>query len=880
MVTIVHAVQAAILLAAPLAAQARWSELERDRAPLDRVEPRAARALSAADCTGDGLPDLLAANSPRGPFPGTNRFLRNVGDARFVDASGNLPTNDDFSSTTLLGDVDGDGDRDGITLGGTTVALRNDGLGVFTDATSAALPASYPMLRHDTGVLGDFDGDGDLDLVSLNLHTDSYLQNNGAGVFTPGPLLPFLRTTQGVRIDVIAPWDALATDLDGNGTLDVVIACVGRMLWFSGNGNGTFVDASAQLGTTFPATARSVAAGDIDGDGDLDLVFALWGNPSLQRTGVVVLQNNGAAPFTDVTNTALPNQGNAQCVALTDLDLDGALDLVVGRPGATLVARNQGNGTFAPAPAAMQPPGSLDVVAITVVDFTNDGWPDLATVPLLHQNWGRVELFHNAHGAALVPLTTTRLPQQATGATQLECLDLDLDGDEDLLQANFGTTCFLANDGDGAFTDGSATFVTAAGSPMRGDCFAAGDIDGDGLVDVVFAGNQQNLFVFRNHGAGVMVDETLNRLLAPQAARFRLVLADIDGDTDLDLVTAVMPATGPLGGDEVFVNTGAGVFTRFTHTRIPFTFAPKFGLVASDLDGDLDVDLAFVGTSGLRYLENDGSGTFTDVTAARAPAATFHGVAIAALDLEPDGDTDLLIGHTNGTLVYVNQGNGVLADESALRLPPDSGRTSGFASLELLHSGYQGLVLAKDASGPAGGLVVWLNLGSSFVDVSSMLDHDPDATRALAVADLDQDGDFDLVASKQHGGSNSPTKVLLGLETQLHTPHAPRLGGQLDFAIFARGLLTPTAATVVISFAPQQPRLFAPPLGTIGIDVAAALFLPPVAFAPTGETTASVTIPNAAGLHGIRLWSQALVLHGSSPLDARLTNGRAETLTF
>jgi fibronectin type 3 domain-containing protein len=153
----------------------------------------------------------------------------------------------------------------------------NDGSGTFTqNSTPAVGTHAYCIIS------GDLDGDGDIDLVTVNQgdNTVSILLNDGSGTFTQS-------STPGVGS---YPESATIGDLDGDGDLDLAVANEGSnaVSILMNNGNGTFIQSSMPSVGNQP---YSVTGGDFDRDGDLDLAAA-----NLGSNNISVLKNIPAPP--------------------------------------------------------------------------------------------------------------------------------------------------------------------------------------------------------------------------------------------------------------------------------------------------------------------------------------------------------------------------------------------------------------------------------------------------------------------------------------------------------------------------------------------------------------------------------------------------------
>ncbi|HED64161.1 MAG TPA: VCBS repeat-containing protein [Planctomycetes bacterium] len=312
------------------------------------------------DVDGDGDLDLVVANNGQG-----NRLYTNDGTGTFTDSTQSLGTATSTSSS--LGDLDGDGDLDLIVAndGGANRVYTNDGTGTFLDSGQ-----SLGAFASQSSSLGDIDGDGDLDLVTANDgQGNRVFTNDGAGVFTD--------TSQSLGSG--ASRGAVLGDTDGDGDLDLVVANDGGAnRVYTNDGTGTFLDSGQSLGT---AASTSVTLGDIDGDGDLDLVVANRAQANLVYT------NDGAGVFAD-SGQAL-GTGASTSVALSDIDGDGDLDLLVANDGeANRVYTNDGTGLFTDSGAALGTNASTSAVA---ADLDADGDADL----VFTNSSGGVRIYRN-----------------------------------------------------------------------------------------------------------------------------------------------------------------------------------------------------------------------------------------------------------------------------------------------------------------------------------------------------------------------------------------------------------------------------------------------------------------------------------------------------
>ncbi|MEM7316379.1 MAG: VCBS repeat-containing protein, partial [Planctomycetota bacterium] len=267
--------------------------------------------VMAGDLNGDGAPDAFIADHI------SNTVLLGHGNGSFTEQVANPDWYNGYSTEAALGDLDGDGDLDAWVTGYVGSVWLNDGVGNFT--TGHVMDPGVPLIHV---VLADLDNDGDLDAATAASSSAIVWENQGDGTFEPGS--EFSGGTGQCRgIDV--------GDLDGNGELDIFLACEFGHVVGLADGNGDYNT------TTLPFGAKNVALGDLDGDGDLDAFDANLQGPNR------VWVNDGLGGFTASSQPHLAARDPAGTweVDLGDIDRDGDLDAV-----GTFVWRNDGSGNF------------------------------------------------------------------------------------------------------------------------------------------------------------------------------------------------------------------------------------------------------------------------------------------------------------------------------------------------------------------------------------------------------------------------------------------------------------------------------------------------------------------------------------------------------
>ncbi|MEM7307618.1 MAG: VCBS repeat-containing protein [Planctomycetota bacterium] len=832
-------------------------------ADLHRMVPSrtlAARELEVFDADGDGDLDVFAASTAEQGAV----LLSNDGHARFAVTPGSLPEFRTDAWCSDHGDVDGDGDVDVFvgnidslfpaTDGPQNLLLLNDGGGVFSVA-AGALPVD--SLHTQGCALGDLDGDGDLDLVTAN-GTDSAppdssvaFLNDGSGVFALAPtLLPTdADDTEGVALG----------DVDGDGELDVltVSRAAQNRLYLNDVAGGAFVDATSWLPVDSDPS-RSVAFADLDADGDLDAwVGGDAGSP------FQLLLNDGVAAFVDAAGTlpvANPGTGG---IVLEDLDADGDVDALIGTalgPGnlsndPLLYLRNDGAASFADATAAF-PPNNRNVRALGTGDFDGNGSLDVFAKPLNTTESDRLYLADGEGGF----LEASRLAPLPSSSGRVAAHDFDGDGDLDavVVQSTLPST-LLVNDGSGRFDEVPLAFPDDGGLDV-----ALGDLDGDGNIDLVTVGGDSSQRILRSFVVDGTGDFALppggGATPLDVGFLFDVDLADIDLDGDLDAVagTEFGTTSGPLFW--VFDGDGAGDFVDVTEAAAPFGGhgVETFELVDATSDGYPDLAGNFGSFGGPGQYLNDGAGAFDSGSSLSLLRVSR---AFLSVDYDGDGDLDVLTTESDGPdlKTLVNTGAGFTVVQHTF--PGDSASSVRGTIADLDGDGLPDAVIYGSLSSTR----FYRNTGGSWElqpdgSVSPLL-----SSSRFSAGDFDGDGDVDVLSSHGGIGSGAfaglalRAPVLLANLTR-HVAWAgfPRVGRPLELDVYG-GAGEPWSA----AFAAQDSAgLPLPPFGTLWLDPFGLQPLAGGTLDADGRATLPALLPADPGLRGLELFVQALVGSG------------------
>ena len=682
----------------------------------------------AFDMDNDGDMDVLSV-SPTVVF----WYENNDGEGEFlqqhivIEGTG-VSSLDQSYRSVYASDFDGDGDLDVVTASKNDNRIawyeNIDGLGNFSlkqDISENAGGAD--MVR-----VNDLDGDGDIDIVSYSgdFKIAWYENMDGLGNFSDEQIV-IIETE---RVDYLN-----LEDIDGDNDIDIFYykaessASGGEktLVWYENvNGLGTFSNQYV-IATSVDDFAK-VDLGDKDGDGDIDILYTYydWSGDA----GIRWYENiDGQGNFNPYELTSDPDL-NIKHVKLHDMDDDGDSDCLFVSSNDTVWVMNNSN-------------GQGDFNNKDFVGTKEDGYSDIeiedingdSNLDIIFSSWNDIRIgwyenlnMQNTFSQQQLISTYTYRPESGVAA------DIDNDGDIDLLStfgSYYGIAWYENKDGEGSYGIQKIISIDIGGREID-----VADLDGDGDMDVIGVDGAAILYWFENlDGLGSFSSEKQIAVVFDGANSVYLI--DIDGDSDIDIVTG--------GGDEVIWFENMDGLGTFGPEQVIETNANNIRSVfASDFDGDGDMDILAGDQTGnkVSWYENlDGLGDFGPEQVITVLTESVYGVYSADLDL--DGDMDVLSASwQDGKIAWYENTDGLGSFSSQKIISEEN-----FGSREVIASDLDGDG-DMDVVSTSGELVWFENIdGIGNYGVEQIIDIG--LINSIFTEDIDNDGDVDVISTSR-----------------------------------------------------------------------------------------------------------------------------------
>ena len=723
-----------------------------------------ARTVSA-DFNRDGKLDVVVLNTN-----GILSLLPGAGNGA-LGAPQIIATLPAFTGTTPLlkaGDFNGDGDPDLVVLqspGNAVQVFLGHGDGTF----AAPVTINDGLSSAGDMATGDFNGDGKTDIAVTSSTSIAVLLGASVGIFAK-PVVTITNLT--------APGSlALALgDLNRDSHLDAVVTDQnGGIQVLLGNGSGTFTPQAVFSCCDGPSGPNTIAIADFDGDGKPDLVAGVGaGLPEFFLAQACLLFGYGDGTFNQT-----PSCYNAPILAGGRVDESGFEEMLVtnlnGSAGLIfpsdpeILLMNDGSGVLSPASYA------AGGGPVTLGDFNGDGRQDIAV-----SNADGVQILLNlGSGLLRAPLSLTRIGYPFNETVSMNTTDFNGDGFADLALTEFfnehgGLTfsgAVLLGSPRNQFTTSanvSLPFFTLDTWPWSVNPPAIGDFNHDGYLDIAYSG-------ITNPGEGESPTTFTQILFGDGKGNFPaqgpalslstnfLAAGYFNGDGYADLAS--------LDGStfEILLGKGDGTFAA----PVPYAVGanPVF-VLQRDLNGDGRKDVVVVNhdSNDISILLGNGDGTFQPqkrFAAGPAPLAAVTG------DFNRDGNVDIAVAGSAGVSVLLGNGDGTFQPQ---KIYSAGGPATGLAQASVRQDGIECLI-GIDSASPRFTLLPGKGDGTFAAPVFFPVHRIP---TAIVAADFNHDGatdivlldDEDLVVFFNQGGD----QVSLA-----SSPTAPKAGQSVTF---------------------------------------------------------------------------------------------------
>lgn len=583
---------------------------------------------SGLDLNGDGRLDIMNFK-----YGSDIQYIPGTENPRTPNGTWPYYTVGSAGGTGSLGDLDGDGDID--------IAVRDGWIENPGDPTKIPWPRHSFQAKGPSGKveIGDIDGDDKLDIVvSSEEETDGITWYRNPGGDSKGPW---------AATNVIAPdagWKGLHSlqlaDFDGDGDLDVFTAEMhGRAQQrvticenTDGKGTSWHVHILSGCGT------HNAKVADLNGDGAPDIAGKnyeedkrprIWINPngpfhqtqkkmSLDHWQRHVITKDGAPKngyhifAADLNNDGTKdiitgdawyeNPGHpggdwvrhgleadlGRIIAVYDFDRDGHDDLLGGGFG---WAHNDGAGCFKVFKNIATEGGFIQGAAVGC--FSSDRW-DISVI-YTHKNGDHIRKLDVPSTPASTEWADHLVYDWAGKSKDIDLGDIDRDGDLDVVFVgrDSDTLQWLANNGNGSFT---AHTFTKAPSAIVHRCKLA-DIDGDGKLDILTGSKGKMLHWYKQENSAIGPWKE-NRIAGPEQLNYdplSIDAADLDGDGDLDVIAGEHSPPKPEDCRLLIFENTNGAGTAWSIHLVQKGDEHHQGAQAVDIDRDGDLDIISVG---------------------------------------------------------------------------------------------------------------------------------------------------------------------------------------------------------------------------------------------------------------------------------------------
>ncbi len=660
-------------------------------------------------------------------------------------------------------DFDGDGDIDivSISVGNKgMVWYENQGDNTFSNQQVIGdMPNTIQYSK-----LVDLNKDGYMDVIlfeeDLNTNTIEvdrqivyYLQNEQGGLDSPKLITTIEYTQTNINTEINT------FDKEGDGDLDILLIFLqpgnNKLFWYENDGQNNFAEAKI-IDDSVDNLFSGIFIEDIDNDGDLDFT-AYFSDASK----VISYTNNGENGFVEqkvFTAGELLNETSAslshhiRVYGVEDFNNDGIKDILAMVNYKFIVwFKGEENGLFEAPSFVFESNYSFDTSDVSIMDVDNNGTKDI-----LFKSYRTIWWLNNTMEENLGNLIEIQTFTSPNILAPLEGYftnqDIDKDGDLDFLLIGIQKIRIYENKEGGVFSN---IHLLETEHPIT--YTSIDDFDNNGFLDIlVYHSKTESIWKYaisKNEeleAPSLLIQSEVNHPVST-------LTADLNGDGLLDILSLSMrenqivwyqnEGNGTFGNQQIIRKRGESDWSIKDNIGVQ-----TIGLEAVDLDNDQYLDIVYSDKNGLSetllWQKNDGTGHFA------APIIIEDGAthqyeemhdnmdevrSITSRDIDKDGDTDLIVNWSYQTTLYQNEGNGTFSNVFSIK----EEYVGATKVVDLNQDGYDDIITFDNY------LSWYQNEGDGFFSKqaffpSSTLWSNP-YSYLSAIADLDRDGDLDIV---------------------------------------------------------------------------------------------------------------------------------------
>ncbi len=690
--------------------------------------------MTAGDFDNDGWTDLLSGNYD-------DRYLWKNNGTPFEDwTATDIGDGDAHLNYLRTADLDNDGQLDIVECTRTYTCdiniRKNDGnpWGSWDPKIDIGGVGHY-IIMFD---LGDFDGDGDLDIVSVDVGYNVYVWENDKTPFIGGEWSKMAVGSTPYKASAVA-----CGDLDMDGDVDFVTGDEKGYLSVWENDGTPFTGHWTAFETGILETrVDSIELADLDLDGDLDIV-------SSEQGGDATIWENDKTPFRDAHWSGKKIYDNYHwttnrvLLCLTDFDLDGDVDISMNYGTEIYILENPQNPFQRDWETSYlgDTGGSYKLGGLEAADIDHDGDFDIVS----YDDHAKFHIWENTLVHRNMPFAGEgkALGSMASDVTCVLARDLDNDGDLDAVSSDKSKNIYVWENEGNPWGSWTSTDIGDAGDNVRNIDLA--DLDNDGDLDIISGDWGNNIYVWENNGTpwGTWTGTDIGDAGGWVS---RVVAGDLDNDGWMDIVSSD-------GGKNVYVWKNDGTpWGSWVGTDIGDTEGESRYAQIGDLDNDGWMDIVSSDSSKNVYVwKNDGTpwGGWAKTDIGDAGYSNVNSVVLG--DLDNDGWMDIASGDYaagNPGNLYVWENDGTpfgaawagtdIGDAGHQVYTVSAGDLDNDGDLDLLSGDLSASIYLWENDGTPWGTWTGKDIGDGGGTVDS-----------VSVGDLDNDGDLDLISGDQ-----------------------------------------------------------------------------------------------------------------------------------